>query len=170
MRLTLTHRRATAALCAAALLFVPMACSSESSDKGTPGTTQTGSNNSKSDRGKNDAKSTKPAEKALFGYRVEGDSGTMTLRAELVGEGDLGPQPPSDGKWVLNGEPRAQLFTHWMVSGKVTFTLEGGDGAKVSIIRGTQADPDDPTSEVTVESTVTGEELAPGASVVLEFP
>lgn len=170
MVLMLSHRRMAAALCAAAVMFVPAACSSDASDKSKPSSTAASTDTTDSSGGTGGSTNTTPAVDTLFGYRVEGDSGTMTLKAELVAEGDLGAQQPTEGKWELNGTPRSQLFTTWIESGKVTFTLEGGDGATVSIIRGTQSDPDDPTSEIDVDSTVVKKDLAAGDSVTLEFP
>ena len=170
MTSTPTYRRTTATLCTVVLLFSPLACSSDSTDKGEPSTTVARATTVDAKPGTNGSKTSTPADVATFGYWIEGDSGSVEWSADLVSSNGGGAQQPIAGTWNLDGKPRWQLFTTWIDSGKVTFTLEGDGAATVSLIRGTASNPDDPTAGIDITDTVEKEELASGESVTFAFP
>ena len=151
-------RRTTLALCAATLAFAPLACSSSNTDRSASSTTaaSTGAPGSKQD--------------TKFGYWIEGDAGTVDWKAELESSDAGGAQQPVSGTWKLDGNPRWQLFTTWIESGSVTFTLTDEGAATVSLIRGKAKDPDDPTAGIDVTKTIEKKELSKGDSVTFEFP
>lgn len=167
MHSTHRFRRTIASLAIASVALVPVACSSGSGTSRAATTTVHGTSTSASHHGSTGAE---PAAGNTYGFWVEGDSGTMQWKTErVVGTGNR-DHVPTEGTWVLDGEPRWQLFNSSVAEGAMTFTLDGGTTATVSVIRGKASDPDDPAAGIDVAETLEKQELTSGESVTLAFP
>lgn len=168
------NRRLLLLLLSALAVLGLAACSSDDGDDADaatdPATEAAGSGSGgSSDEGTSEAAGDDAENPTVFGYDVDGPSGTtVVVVSTLVAQGQ--EQPPMSATWSITDRARWQLYSNWIESGEVEFEVTEGGPATVRIIRGRAVDPNDPFAGIEVLEEVASIEVAPGATDTISFP
>jgi hypothetical protein len=105
----------------------------------------------------------------VFGYEVDGPSGTTVVVVSTVVADDV-EQSPISATWSITDRPREQIFTPFIDAGELELEVTEGGPATVTVIRARYVDPEDPFAGIDVVERLDSVEVAAGATEVIAFP
>lgn len=161
----------------AVLLLAMAACSSDGDDTASPDVADQSTDGADSgvvadsDAGGDGGESVEDDANnpVVFGYEVDGPSGTTVVVVATVVADDA-EQSPMSATWSITDRPREQVFTPFVDGGELDLEVTEGGPATVTVIRARYIDPDDPFAGLDVVERLGSVEVASGSTESISFP